>query len=476
MNTARITELKEKIATMETGLQGGNLPDAAIPGVEASLEKARKELADLEEKKVKTPKAPKKLLKKDFYTAMDKLYPETTLTSLQDLSQSKYESRYREMLERAKSIADKDAQARSYLDDWMNKHIPKGKVEESKPKTKVEAPAAKSAYSWKQKVVVSNLKPISINCQHYVIKVEKETLVSLKGTGSASIQVKAQAGEYLIFDDKGYLVYVMEPKSFAAKCTLNKTLADNKKIIEKTSAAEKALKEAQDKIAKLEKDLAEKEKPTSKTPKSAQPNKKHASKKSVCTLDEAESGRRLSKAIKFFSDHAEKWHASRVSWKITKIYRTKGEKQEIILETADYKGFATGLKTLIGGHRKYYRLCVDSFNLTKVDKPTPGSYVLLIKESEMKKIYTTKGARKYTICLKTYRELLKCSFEGSCTATQSAKWKKLYHECGDLQQKLEKQPEALRNFHAQVKKRRKAGELYSDAMTRVAQEIKDGKL
>ena len=56
----------------------------------------------------------------------------------------------------------------------------------------------------------------------------------------------------------------------------------------------------------------------------------------------------------------------------------------------------------------------------------------------MKEVYTTRGKNQYRICLKTYRQLLQCSFDGTCTPEQSKKWKTLDHECGDLVQKLEK--------------------------------------
>lgn len=212
--------------------------------------------------------------------------------------------------------------------------------------------------------------------------------------------------------------------------------------------------------------------PTSQ-PKTQKTEPKPKTKRAVCSLEEAETGRRVSKVIKFFLDEAEKWNKSQSTRKITKIMRTKGEKQEIILEVADYAGLP-GLTTFLG-NRKYYRLCVDSFKLDKVDPPARGTYSIVVKESRMKQVYTTKGEKHYTVCLQSYRELLKCSFEGNCTADQSSEWKKLYRECGDLVQKLEQQPRALRLFHAEVKQRRKIGELYSDAMARVAGEVKAGR-
>jgi hypothetical protein len=500
MSTA-INELKAKIEKMEKGLAGGNIPESAKLGVENSLKVAKGQLAELEATQKPSPaKTAQKLLKRDFYAHMNEQYPDVTFNGLDILSQEKYEESYAAFLKLAKTVADNDAQAKEYLEAWINVHIPKGeqKVEpkpkpEPKAKKKKAEPAPKPkkeelkpAYSWKKKIATANLSPIIIGCQHYAIKVEKETLVELKGSGSDSVQVNAMPGEYLIIDANGYLVFVMEPKSYKEKCKVQ-TLEDQKAKLAEAEKAISGLKIANDKIAALEKTIealkAQKPEPTPKLKKEeskpepkakkkkAEPTPK-PKKKPACTLKEAEMGRRLAKAVKFFTDHAEKWHNDKVSWKITKIYRTKGEKQEIIIEVADYKGFMTGLKTLIGGRRSYKRLCVDSLNLTTVEKPERGKYVLVVSESEMKRIYTTKGDKKYYFCLKTYRELLKCSFEGKCTAAQSKKWKELYNSCGDLQQKLEKNPEVLRNFHAEVKKRRKPTETYAEAMTRVAEEIK----
>lgn len=483
-----IEELQAAISKMETGLSNPNIPDATKEIIQGSLEKAKGELAELQKEDQPNPSPePKstKLLKKDFYTAMDEAFPSTTKNGLAALGQSEYEKQYKSFLEKATSIAENKDQAINYLAAWLEVHIAKGTATKptSKKTKSSKAPTATSTpkilFDWKKKVEVSGLKPVAIKCQHYSLKVEKETKVKLKGSGNESIEVTAMPGEYLIFDDKGYLVFIMEAKSFATKCALNKTVeAYSKELLgydQIMQHLQKANKDIEELNAELEEAKVKAQKPKDEPTPSKKPNPK-PKKKAVCTLEEGEMGRRLAKAIKFFTDHAEKWHKSKVSYKITKIYKTKGEKQEVIIETADYKGMITGLRTLIGQKRNYYKLCLDSLNLTKVDKPKAGSYVLLVKSNEMKKVYTTKGEKIYAICLKTYRELLKCSFEGKCTAEQSAKWKKLYQECGDLQQKLEQNPEVLRNFHKEVKKRRKVGELYSDAMTRVAGLIKEGKI
>lgn len=426
---------------------------------------------------------PKKMLKKDFYAEMDAKFPDTKYNELKDLPQKDYDTKMKLFAGYAQRLgAPKD-----YTLAWIERHIPKGKSQEAE---KIEA----LSHSWKTPSKASEMKPFVLHCQQYYHRVEKQMRLKIKGTGDESIDVIAKKGEYLIFDDNRQLVFVMTAEDFKRKCIERTTIeehyaanhksGDIEKVQEENKSLQeeiKSLKEKQSKMAEKQASPSPKkeESPSSgnKTsdkkqegkPKAAKPNPK---RKAVCTLKEAEIGRRVQRITKFFVDHAEKWKNSKTTKKITKIYRTKGDKQEIIVEMADYKGFVTGLQAMIGGKRKYYRLCVDSFTLTTTSKPAQGTYRLVVKEADMKRIYTTKGDEKYAICLKTYRELLKCSFEGKCTAAQSAKWKTLHQECGDLIIKLEKQPEIMRNFHAEVRNRRRKGESYNQAAERTAKELK----
>lgn len=412
----------------------------------------------------------KKMLKKDFYAKMDTKFPDAKYNELKNLPQSEYDGKMKKFGDYAKDLgAPKD-----YTLSWIERHIPKGKSRESE---KVE----KLSHSWKTPSPASEMNPFVLHCQQYYQLVEKSMRLKLKGTGDESIDVIAKKGEYLVFDDNRQLVFVMTGKDFKRKCIEHTTIEDHYQADHKTEEFEIVQKENQELKSRIEhyNRLAQKstssndngdkgsDEKTNQKPKASKPKRKP-----VCTLKEAEIGRRVQKITKFFVDHAEKWKNNQTTRKITKIYRTRGEKQEIIVEMADYRGFVTGLQTMIGGKRKYYRLCVDSFNLTATSKPRQGSYTLVIKEADMKRVYTTKGDKRYAICLKTYRVLLKCSFEGTCTSAQSKKWKSLHQECGDLIIKLEKQPEIMRNFHAEVKTRRRKGEPYNQAAERTAKELK----
>ncbi|WP_421947107.1 zeta toxin family protein [Phaeodactylibacter xiamenensis] len=95
----------------------------------------------------------------------------------------------------------------------------------------------KPSFSWRTAADTSKLMPILNHCQEYALKVDKDLPVQLKGTGKESITVTAQKGEYLIFDDKGHLVYVMNAASFKRKCIENTTL--EKHLKEKHQTAPK---------------------------------------------------------------------------------------------------------------------------------------------------------------------------------------------------------------------------------------------
>lgn len=488
-----VAELKQKIAKMEAGLNNPNISGQVRENLEQSLAKAKGQLAASEkeaEQPKESPAPQKKITKKAFYAIADKSHSGLTRNGLDELPQNNFDKIFRELVQLAEAQDLNKKDARDYVESYIARHIPAGskaKPQEA-PKPKPKATVVEPAYSWRSKVDPAKLKPVVLHCQHYSLPVTSKMAVKLKGSGGDSITVNALPGEHLIFDDKGYLVFIMNKGSFARKCNENTRLQDHqkekhlaeqaKKLQTQLEVEQKEVRQLKDKIRRLEQPKKAEEpaakvdppKPKSATKPAVRPAT--AKKKAVCTLAEAETGRRVARISKFFLDEAEAWNNSTATRKITKIMQTKGEKQEVIIEVADYRGFATGLATLIGGSRKYYRLCIDTFNLTSVDKPKPGSYKVVIPAGRMKEVYTTRGSKQYKICLKAYRELLQCSFEGSCTPKQSAKWKKLYHECGDLVAKLDKNPTVLRNFHQEVKRRRKAGEKYSDAMSRVAGEIK----
>lgn len=156
------SELQAKIAKMETGLNNPNIQGAARKALETSLEKARGQLAKLEQT------APKKTPAKAKPKAATKKTPA-----------------------KPKVAPKKD----------------------TVPKT------VTPTYSWRKKTDVAALSPVQIKCRHYHLRVETPTKVSLKRTGKSSMVVTAQVGDHIIFDEQGYAMYVMEAASFARKCS-----------------------------------------------------------------------------------------------------------------------------------------------------------------------------------------------------------------------------------------------------------------
>ncbi|MEL6660678.1 MAG: hypothetical protein AAFR36_29705, partial [Bacteroidota bacterium] len=140
------SELQAKIAKMEKGLGNPNIQGTAREALQTSLEKARAQLANLEQAK------------------------------------------------------------------------PPAKATKAKPTAKRTA-TPNTVYSWRKKTDVAQLSPVQIKCQHYHLKVEKPTKVSLKRTGKSSMVVTAQVGDHIIFDNEGYAVYIMEGNSFSKKCS-----------------------------------------------------------------------------------------------------------------------------------------------------------------------------------------------------------------------------------------------------------------
>lgn len=151
------SELQAKIAKMEKGLQNPNIQGAAREALEASLAKARQQLAA-----TTPPPKSQPVPKKAAPTKATKASPQKATPA------------------------------------QTSKRTP--------------------VYSWRKKAQLAQLSPVTINCQHYHLKVDNPTKVSLKKSGKTSMVVTAQAGDHIIFDHQGYAVYIMEAASFARKC------------------------------------------------------------------------------------------------------------------------------------------------------------------------------------------------------------------------------------------------------------------
>ena len=158
--------------------------------------------------------------------------------------------------------------AKAQLQEMEEKTAIPKPIPERRQRTKVPAPDRVVPYSWKHKANLDKLQPIINHCQHYALQVKEEIQVGIKGKGSGTRKVDVLPGEWLIFDDKGFLVYVMDEGSFKAKCIYKTTVENHKK--EKHKAEEVAKMEVE--IEKLKVEL-EKEKAATQA---AQEEKKKA--------------------------------------------------------------------------------------------------------------------------------------------------------------------------------------------------------
>ena len=487
MNQAQ--QLKEKIEKMEKGLSNPNIQGAAREALETSLGKAKAQLAEMEKTKAPSPSKPNKIYKKDFYAAMDKKYPGLTQATVRAMKQNEYEQLQDSLGKHAIEMGVPEKDAVEYADAYLGVHLPKGSTtgKSDTPKTVKKNQPTKPvppvvSYSWRKKEEVGKLSPVVLHCQHYSLKVEKDISVRLKGNGNESIEVMVKTGEYLIFDDKGYLVFVMNANSFQRKCNKNTSLENQEALKHKAAKTEQLEKEIQKLKAEIAKRPAQsKPQPSAKTPKAkpakkTPPASKPASKKRhKCTAEELSTAQLLAKVMKFVEQNTMVWNDifSSKKWKksqeIEGIYEMKGDNAgKVIVKIRDWSTKAK--KDQI----KWYKLCIDSFKLTKIEAPGQNTYKRIISKRQLQAAYTTKGEHKYKRCATLYSEMAKCRAKGNCTTEQKERYSKRIGTCGNLGKRKVAVPTFVKYLHVETRKRRKVGESYGEALSRVAGEIKVG--
>ena len=99
-------ELKVKIGKMETALKSDSTPESVKPGIEKALTTARATLAGME--------ATKKVLKKDFYTAMDKIHTDLTQATVSAFKQADYEAKMEELEKAALEMGVEKGKVENY--------------------------------------------------------------------------------------------------------------------------------------------------------------------------------------------------------------------------------------------------------------------------------------------------------------------------------------------------------------------------
>ena len=216
-------------------------------------------------------------------------------------------------------------------------------------------------------------------------------------------------------------------------------------------------------------------KPTEKaTPDPKPVIKQPASKKQdKCTAEELSTAQLLAKVMKFVEQNTIVWNDifSSKKWKksqeIEGIYEMKGDNAgKVIVKIRDWSTKAKKDQV------KWYILCIDSFKLTKIEAPGQNTYKRIISKRQLQAAYTTKGEHKYKRCANLYSEMAKCRAKGNCTTEQKERYSKRIGTCGNLGKRKVAVPTFIKYLHAETRKRRKVGESYGEALSRVAGEVK----
>ena len=463
MSQNKKKQLEVDIQQMREAIGSGQLTPQMILKVQESIEKANKELDSINSKPVKKVNLTELLNtnfgKQSFDTTADFSKEKKNLRQLLKDNDLEYDEAAKSWIsdnfklkkskpapkvkvpEKAQVYTEKDAD--NLVNDLLGKNS--GKKAKSAPKvvakTKKTAPLKKPVFSWLS-ATKRDVVPIYAKHRMFAIKLEADTIVALKGTDGKSVRVTAAKGDSLIFDDKKHLVYVADKDWMKGRFTYAKPAA---KVVAKP-AAKVVVKPAKKKAPK---------------------------KRAVCTMSNANTGKKIAKILDFFIDHAHDWKEKKTGLKFLRVLKTKGEKSSVVIHVQDWRGAVNSAAAAMAKVTKYYMLCMDTFKLTRVKPPKIGSYNIVVTEKQAKEIYTTNGEEVYHVCVKTYRELLKCSFEGTCTPKQKGKWKDLYYECGDLVKKLDVGRAGGAAYYDLVRERRnKTKEKHSVAMIKVSEQLR----
>ena len=311
------------------------------------------------------------------------------------------------------------------------------------PKKEEKKASPKPDFSWKNITDPSSLTPVTRKCHEYYAKAKGGEKVSLKDTGNSSNIVTAKEGEYIMFNAQGYATHIKNEEAFKADCAKAK--------IEDTPAPKETPKPEPKK---------EEKKPAPK-PEPKKEEKKSKKKRSVCTI---EHETKIPTVVKHLIGHVSDWHNNKISWQIKAVYRVD---DTIIIAKADYKGIK-GVLAFVGKNWTYHRMCVETGNLTKADKPTSRAVITSTRIKEMYRLSDFADLE----CAKIYRELLTCSLKGKCSHEQKSKFDKLAQNCGDYIKTIETNTNLRRAYYDVVRERRKEGENWNAARSRVTKELK----
>ncbi len=215
-------------------------------------------------------------------------------------------------------------------------------------------------------------------------------------------------------------------------------------------------------------------KPSAKDSKSKKPPRKTKRK---CKPEEYEAAEIVAKVMSFLEKNAYEFHGIRrkgiweVGDEITGIYQTIGKAEDnIIVKIKHHK------KGWFSSPEYTYSLCLDSFKLTRLngdDIPKPQQLKRVVKQTDLKRIYTTGGTTRYKNCMKVYVELYKCQKDGNCSQAQRKKYKYVYEKCGNLARKLDILPDQMEVLRVAADRiRKKEGLGYGESLSKAASQLK----
>lgn len=493
-----IEEIKSDIDNLKESLKDEGLTDEDREMLQEALKKAESQLRSLQSKK-------KPMTRLEFFQALDSTNEGLTKKSVNLLSDDGYEALRQKLIAQGNEVDS--SKLEGWVDYYLTKHIPKGTDEKAEPdKPKTPAPASKTkapkqkednktlpkppapkakpkqevVYTYRKKADISQMKRVAM-CDLYAMPVNKTILVEMiRGS-----QVTAKPGDYLLFNEEGYLHTIMTESSYAKRCrkpieTVPRSKYDElvKEVNALKAKAEKQKSIEADLRAKLE---AKKQKPEPKpVPKPKAPAKTGGSKTDAgqpagsgskkrhsCTATQQQLGNVTAKMVKFVRDNM--WEKAFAKKEILGIFqrKTSSGKIEVIAKIKHYK--------MIGTDTSWYKVCTHSLNLTKVNPPAQGTYKSLVSKTEMKVLHQTlrsgptKATAKatYNKCLKIYRSWYQCQQSGTCTADDKNKLSVAYRTCGDLHKKFEVVPEWMDGVYDYVRENRKKDEGFWQAFSRL---------
>lgn len=470
--------------------------------LETALSEAKAKLASLPTASSATPSATAAaaapMSKTDFYAAMDKTYGSLTYNALAAMPQGDYDDKLASLIATAEGLLDNKKLAKSYTTAYINNHLRKGEKAKKttgttakkepvpKPAAKTDAALEKATYSWKKATAKADLTPIVNHCQQYALEVKETTVVELLGDDKKkSYTVTANPGDYLIFNQSGYLVYVMLQKSFQKDCVYNTTIADHEAKLHRSDEVEKletSNAQLKEEVAALKVEMEQKGKISEKKAEELdeQPNAavdKPATKKKTpheCTAEDLDDAEVIARVMEFIEENSNKlfhniWKSS--TWKkaqeIIGVYEMRGKSNEgkLLLHVKEWNANAQNKD-------EWYSLCIDTYQLTSVEAPKRGSYEKIVSKNQLQAIYSTKGEEKHRQCARLHSDLARCRAKGNCTAEQKQRYGRQTAQCGNLAKRFIGTRKYAEFLHSETRKRRTENEPYVAAVRRTAQELR----